>query len=141
MKYKKVVGRNIKILNNYFRRCGQEFERCGVNSHILFYLYKNREKDIYQKDIEEAFSIRRSTATGVLQRMEKSGLVTRTPCSFDARLKSLSITDKALSILQKIDESIEQTETIVRKDISEEELDIFFKVINKMIKNMEEHND
>lgn len=141
MKYSEAVGRNIKILNNYFRRRSQDFEKCGVNGHILFYLYKNRKNDVYQKDIEDAFSIRRSTATGVLQRMEKNGLIVRTPCSFDARLKTIGITDKAMSILQSIDESIERTETIVRKDISENDLSIFFKVINKMIKNMEEHND
>lgn len=141
MKYKEAVGRNIKILNNHFRRRGQEFEKCGANGHILFYLFKNCKSDIYQKDIEDAFSIRRSTATGVLQRMEKNGLIVRSPCSFDARLKTIGLTDKALAILQRIDKSIDETETIVRKNISQNDLDIFFKVIKKMIKNMEEHYD
>ncbi len=141
MKYKEAVGRNIKILSNHFRRRGQEFEKCGANGHILFYLYKNRKNDIYQKDIEDAFSIRRSTATGVLQRMEKNGLIIRSSCNFDARLKTISLTDKALALLQRIDESLDETETIVRKDISQSDLDIFFKVIKKMIGNMEEHYD
>ena len=141
MKYKEAVGRNIKILSNHFRRRGQEFEKCGVNGHILFYLYKNRENDIYQKDIEDAFSIRRSTATGVLQRMEKNGLIIRSSCNFDARLKTISLTGKALALLQRIDESLDETETIVRKDISQSDLDTFFKVIKKMIRNMEEHYD
>lgn len=141
MKYKEAVGRNIKILSNHFRRRGQEFEKCGANGHILFYLYKNCENDIYQKDIEDAFSIRRSTATGVLQRMEKNGLIIRSSCSFDARLKTISLTDKSRALLKRIDESLDETETIVRKDISQSDLDIFFKVVKKMIKNMEEHYD
>lgn len=141
MKYEEAVGRNVKILNNLFRRRAQEFEKCGANSHILFYLYRNRSSNIYQKDIEEAFSIRRSTATGVLQRMEKSGLIIRTSCNFDARLKTIGLTDKALSLLQRIDESLDETETIVRKGISESDLDIFFKVAKKMIDNMEENYD
>lgn len=141
MQYKEAVGRNIKILNNLFRRRGQEFERCGANSHILFYLYNNADKKIYQKDIEEAFSIRRSTATGVLQRMEKSGLIVRTACGFDARLKTIELTSKALLLLRQIEKSLDETETIVRKGISENDLDIFFKVAKKMIKNMEEHYD
>ena len=141
MKYKEAVGRNIKILSNHFRRRGQEFEKCGANGHILFYLYKNRENDIYQKDIEDAFSIRRSRATGVLQRMEKNGLIIRSSCSFDARLKTISLTDKSRALLKRIDESLDETETIVRKDISQSDLDIFFKVVKKMIKNMEEHYD
>lgn len=141
MKYKEGVGRNIKILSNHFRRRSQEFEKCGANGHILFYLYKNHKSDIYQKDIEDAFSIRRSTATGVLQRMEKNGLIVRSPCNFDARLKTIGLTDKALAILQRIDKSIEETETIVRKNISQNDLEVFFKVIKKMIKNMEEHYD
>ena len=107
----------------------------------MFYLYKNRENDIYQKDIEDAFSIRRSTATGVLQRMEKNGLIIRSSCSFDARLKTISLTDKSRALLKRIDESLDETETIVRKDISQSDLDIFFKVVKKMIKNMEEHYD
>ena len=35
------------------------------------YLASNRDKDIFQKDIEYNFSIRRSTVSGILQLMEK----------------------------------------------------------------------
>ena len=40
---------------------------------ILNYLSSKEDTDIYQKDIEKVFSIRRSTATKTLQLMEKNG--------------------------------------------------------------------
>ena len=51
--------------------------------------------DIYQKDVEKEFQIRRSTATGTLQILEKNGFIRREPVKQDARLKKLVPTDKA----------------------------------------------
>lgn len=35
------------------------------------YLFKNQDKEIYQKDIENNFVVRRSTAFGILDTMKK----------------------------------------------------------------------
>ena len=40
---------------------------------MIHYLYRHREEPIYQKDLEKRFDIRRSTATGILQNLEKNG--------------------------------------------------------------------
>ena len=45
----------------------------AMHGWILRYLYDNREKDIYQRDIEQTFSITRSTVTNIVQLMEKKG--------------------------------------------------------------------
>ncbi len=37
----------------------------------------NEGKEIFQKDIEAEFNIRRSTATGILKLMEKNGFINR----------------------------------------------------------------
>ena len=59
---------------------------------IIGYLYQNRDKEVFQRDIQEQFSIRRSTVTGILQLMEKNGLITRSSVERDARLKKLELT-------------------------------------------------
>ena len=38
------------------------------------YLFINMDKEIYQKDIEKNFVVRRSTASGILDTMEKNGM-------------------------------------------------------------------
>ena len=49
-----------------------------MQKHILkFILLETMHKDLYQKDIEEEFQIRKSTVTGYVQLMEKNGYLTR----------------------------------------------------------------
>ena len=74
----------------------------GINGWAIAYLYENREKDIFQKDFENHFSIRRSTASVILKTMEQKGLIMRESAKSDARLKKIVLTDKAIDIHRKI---------------------------------------
>lgn len=67
-----------------------------MQKHILkFILLETMHKDLYQKDIEEEFQIRKSTVTGYVQLMEKNGYLTRESVKGDARKKRLVPTEKA----------------------------------------------
>ena len=95
-------------------------------------------KDIFQRDIEEEFSVRRSTATGILQLMEKNNLIKREPVSYDARLKKIVLTQKALDIQNEINQEIKAHDKKLSKDISKDDLEIFFKVMKQIRKNLGE---
>ncbi len=56
---------------------------------ILIYIFKNEDKDIYQKDLENVLNLRRATVSGVLQTMEKNHLITRVTDIEDTRAKKL----------------------------------------------------
>ncbi len=56
---------------------------------FLGYLEVHEDQPVFQKDLESAFHIRRSTATGILQIMVRDGLIVREPVEDDARLKRL----------------------------------------------------
>ena len=141
----KLVGFEIKTVHNLLKR---DFEKLpihekmknitGVQKWVIGYLSDHKGKDIFQRDLEEEFSIRRSTATGILQLMEKNGLITREPVSYDARLKKLILTPKALDIQCEIHREIEAHDKKLRSGISQEELDVFFKVMNKIKQNLGE---
>ena len=113
----------------------------GVHGWAIKYFYDNKDKDIFQRDFEEKFSIRRSTATQILKLMEKNGLIVRKSVESDARLKKIILTDKAEDILKIIDEDIKRREKRMRGNISKSDLEVFFSVCEVLIKNLEGNDD
>ena len=70
----------------------------GVNARILAYLADHEDTDVFQRDIEEQFAIRRSTVSKIVRLMEQKQLVVRETVARDARLKRLRLTEKARRI-------------------------------------------
>ena len=140
MDRERLVGHKMHEIINLLHR--QQFKESKadrltmIQSWIVEYIYENEGKDIFQKDIEAKFMMRRSTATAALQLMEKNGLVYRIPVSYDARLKKICVTEKAGELYKAICVKISNFEAKLTKGISKEELDIFFSVIDKMKHNM-----
>lgn len=137
------LGFEIRTLNNYIKRFVQsrkpeEFrESTGVHGWAIRYFYENRDKDVFQRDFEERFSIRRSTATNMLKLMEKNGIIRRESVSYDGRLKKIVLTEKAIEIHKKAIKNIDLIENTLKKGITEEELNSFYDVIDKMKANLE----
>lgn len=86
--------RTCRILNQQLSACGLD-ELSGTNGRIIRFLNENEDRDIYQRDLEKEFGITRSTASRVLTLMEEKDLVIRSGVSHDARLKKLTLTEKA----------------------------------------------
>ena len=108
-----------------------------MQKHVLkFVLMESLHRDIYQKDIEEEFQIRKSTVTGILKLMEKHGYVYRENVKKDARLKRIVPTRKAEKIRSVIIEHIEDTECHLVEGITEEEVLICKKTLCKMYQNL-----
>ena len=94
MRQERHAGYEVKALSNLIRRkvwelsgqpeCDAFTEMQGM---LLGFLCHNRDQEIFQKDLEEAFYIRRSTASRLLKRLEEEGFVMRCSVSRDARLK------------------------------------------------------
>lgn len=109
----------------------------GTHGWAIGFFYHNRNKDIFQKDFEQEFNIRRSTASNILALMEKNGLITRESVSYDARLKKIVLTQKAIEIHNIVEKAFENLEDIIQKDISAEELEVFYTVLDKINSNLE----
>lgn len=112
----------------------------GVHGWAIGYFYNNRECDIFQRDFEEEFSIRRSTASRLLKNMESKGLILRQPVNYDSRLKKIVLTDKAVEIHKKILNDIRDRDKRIKRGVSEEELNGFFSAISKFKANLEDNN-
>ncbi len=109
----------------------------GTHGWAIGYFYHNRDKDIFQKDFEQEFNIRRSTASNILSLMEKNGLIKRESVPYDARLKKITLTDKAVDIQHIVDKTFIELEETLKKDITQEELEVFYRVLDKINSNTE----
>ena len=112
----------------------------GTHGWAIGFFFHNRDKDIFQKDFEQEFNIRRSTASNILSLIEKNGLIKRESVPYDARLKKITLTQKALDVQSVVDDAFERLEDKLRKDISEEDLQVFFRVIDKINSNLERND-
>ena len=140
------MGRLVGILSHQMMRNGnnpsivmESDELTTLQKHVLkFILLETLHHDLYQKDIEEEFQVRKSTATGMLQLMEKKGFIYRESAKQDGRLKRIVPTDKAKDILPAILEHIDKTEHWLEKRIPREDITLCKQVLWMMHKNLEE---
>ena len=111
----------------------------GVQSRIMHYiLVKCAEGPVFQRDVEKAFDMSRSTTTGILQLMEKNGLILRESVASDARLKSLIPTEKAVDLDAQIGRSLCQSEQRLTAGLTAEQLAQFLETVERMSANLEE---
>ena len=134
-------GKWINIVSHQLKRQTCFFEAedglTNMQKHILHYiLLGNIHREIYQRDVEREFQIRRSTATGALQLLEKNGFIRREAIETDARLKRSVPTAKAQDIREMILENIRRMEAQLREGISGEDLAVCGRVLRQMSKNL-----
>lgn len=105
---------------------------------IIKYLeVETKKRDVFQKDIEKEFRIRKSSVTSVLQLLEKNEYITRENVIEDARLKKLVLTDKARKVNAIIGDGMEKREEKFYQILSKEEVESFFQTIEKISSTLE----
>ena len=109
----------------------------GMQRWVIKFIAEHQDRDVFQKDVEELLSIRRSTATKLLQLMEKNALIAREAVDYDARLKRIKLTPRALELHDVIMRENKQLEVQIQAGITEQELEQFFTIIQKMKRNIE----
>lgn len=139
MNHDRHAARYVSKLSNKLRRRIDAFsthgQMSGSQGRALHFLLAQQDA-VYQKDIEDEFSLRPSTATELLKAMEQDGLIRREAVPQDARLKRLVVTDKALAYKQAVMADILGLEDELTRGIPPEEMEVFFRVMEKMLDNM-----
>lgn len=139
------IGYEIKMLSNEIKRCMDESilqsgldGLTGMQGMILGFLYYREQEgqEVFQRDVEREFNIRRSTASGLLRLLERDGYLTRVPVSQDARLKKLCLTSKAVEAQTLIEQKIHEMDLRLSQGLSEEEQETFYRLIHKIRGNL-----
>lgn len=136
------IGFHIRTLSNLINRkinqmiSEEEDTLTAHQSWVLNYMTQHMEQDIMQRDIEKQFSIRRSTASHMLQLMEKGGYIHRVSVPDDARMKKLIITEKGIEAQKRMKDRIHRFEEILQADLSAEELQHLKLLLKKLENNI-----
>ncbi len=133
------AARYVSKLSNKIRRHTNAFslngKLSGAQGRILHFILAQTD-DIFQKDIEEEYSLRPSSATEILKKMEQNGLIHREPTSYDGRLKKIIPSEKAIHYQKQVITDLTKLEHDLTKGIDPEQLEVFFQVMEKMLKNL-----
>lgn len=137
------VCREIKKTHNLIHRVFEGRNKNGSDDCLTFpdrqvckYLFCNADKPIYQKDVEKTFSLRRSSASAQLSKMEEKGLLIRISEDSDKRLKRIVLTQKAKEITSSACKEMEAIEELVVKGLTKAEVSTLLKILDKMQRNL-----
>lgn len=121
-----------KTIEQEFRGLEDDDQITRMHHWIIGYLYRNQDKDIFQRDIEAEFRISRSTTSSMLTLMEKKGLVTRNSVPGDARLKKLTLTQRAKQMHQQHMDTIDRFDGVINSAITDNEKQELLRIIGKL---------
>ena len=143
MKRQRTVCQEIRVLSLMLKRLADAtlselFDReiTDVQGRVIGFLYHNQDRPIYQKDVEAEFSITRATTSKMLTLMEKNGLIVRSTVTYDARLKELRLTEKALDYAHQVRSGLDAFETSVTQALTEEEQETLLRLLRKLEDNV-----
>lgn len=130
------------ITNKAGKKLADEFNERLLNVGItrvqwiaLYYLGKYYE--LNQKELGDLMDIKESSVARLVDRMEREGYVTRQKDMNDRRITKLVLTDKGREYREKLLPEGEKMAQIFTKGITNEEISVFLKVIDKMLSNIE----
>ena len=109
----------------------------GMHGYIICYLKDNNNRDLFQKDVEQNFSMRRSTATAILQLMEKNGLIERKAVDYDARLKKIILTERAKQLANLFEEEKRATNEVIESGFTKSELEQLYSLLDRVANNLQ----
>ena len=130
------------IINRLSVDCISNINRITPSQiHILEYIINNSKKEVSQKDLEKILKHSRATVSSVLITMERNGLIKRITDDNDTRIKKIVLSNKALNVFEKSKENVNLIEKECLNGISQNDLCIFYKVLNKMKNNLQRKDD
>lgn len=117
----------------------QDLGITGVQSRVIYYILVHcKDGPVFQRDIEDAFGLSRSTATGILQLMEKNGIIRKESVASDARLKSLVPTPHAAELDAQVRACLRENDRRLTHGLSDGQVQLFKEIAARMSQNLDE---
>lgn len=136
------INENFKIIGNLIKKKldkkVHKFELTSTQSGILIFILLNYENNINQRDIEKFFDLSNPTVNGILNRLQSKEFIKRVTNNNDKRSKNIIPLEKAFKFQKEIEEEKDSMKKNMLSNINEEDLNIFYSVLEKIKSNLKE---
>lgn len=137
----KILTKEISCLDNTIREYiskDHDFRKMFnmTQFHIVMYLIKHMDENVCQKDLEIETNLKKASITGAIDSLVDKGFVERIQADDDKRKNYVKLTTEALIIKNNIELNVKELNQIMTNNITQEELNNFFNVIDRIKKNI-----
>lgn len=106
------------------------------NSQYMFLIKICRSPGILQDSLMEMFYVHPSNIVRTIAALEKQGMLTRSPNDKDKRTCKLYPTDRALAVIDEVQEVCEKTEALLLQGITDADQELFTNLLMQAGKNI-----
>ena len=129
-------GKMVKLnVDAELRRSGHNVT--PVQSQALVYLYKHKDEDITQRDLERALQLKPSTINGVVERLLEKSYISRCTSPTDGRCRLLHLTEDGEGMVDSFRAALDRTDAAVLGDLTEEEQEVLYNLLRRIYTNLE----
>lgn len=107
----------------------------GAQGRILYVLWQ--EDGLPIVEISRRTGLAKTTLTSMLDRLEKSGFLTRTPSKGDRRQFIIQLTQKAWDLSLQYNKVSDEMGELFYQGFSNDEIEGFENMLNRILKNLE----
>ncbi len=135
------VGKFIKIFNNMLdSKANRDFRKwdltCSQHA-IIVYLFDHQSVETTQRDLEETFSLKNPTVTGLLNLLENKGMIQRVTNPKDRRSNIIKLTEKSQALEKQLTASRMRAEEAILKGFSPDEKQQLESFMRRLMDNIQ----
>lgn len=115
------------------------FLNCSKNEVFIFWLLYQKSQ-VNMTEIAEYIHVPLNTATGIITRMERNGLVVRTRSKEDKRVVNIGFSEKGMEQFEALIKEIVHYGMKVMGSFTKDEMELFYKMSSKIMEILKQEN-
>lgn len=121
-----------KDTDNYLKK----WDLTMSQAMVLEYLNNTPDTELTQRAIEQHFNLQHPTVSGILKRLEKNAYIETATSETDRRVKKIFMTEKAKQIDIRAKQRQAETEELLVKGLTTEEIETLRRLLENVLKNI-----
>ena len=135
LNYGRLAKQATNVMSRHLDAFAASYGLTGVQLSTIDFLARQKNQSVLQKDIEVEFSIRRSSATTLLQRMAQKELISLSKSAADERQKEVHLTAKSQDLIQVVGDYLEVQQNSLEANFTPTQLRAFSSILTFLKKD------